>query len=88
MNWQQVYDAIPMRFGRKDEQILTQAFEDFVGGVSQARRLFNLYKQAKNTTSGNCFTLQKMPNTHDVFLELAQENGFTEEQAEALYSMQ
>jgi hypothetical protein len=61
-------------FGEIDEQAMTDQFEDFVGGVKKAQRLWQLWKRYKYQP------LEKYINN-------AKAEGFTENQALALLEL-
>jgi hypothetical protein len=86
-SWQEIYDEVPMVFNRKDEQALTEAFEDFVGGSQNGFQLMRIHTCAKQSTSGNQFTFRKTKNTYEVFVEMAKKVGFTEEHCDAFYDL-
>jgi len=74
-------------FGGIDEQALTDEFEEFVGGPRRGFRLKDIYTRAQQSTSGNRYTLKKMPTTNEVFLRMAKNDGYTERQAKAFLEL-
>ena len=68
----------------KDEQLMTESFEELVGGVSKARQLFNLYK---NSHSHNPLYGEKRTK-QQVFETKAKNEGFTNEQIQFFYELQ
>jgi hypothetical protein len=85
--WQEIYDAIPDGpFGSgKDEQALTDAFEDFVGGPSRAFQLMRIYTKSQASAGKNYFKANKKDhiNLEQDFKERAGREDFTEEEAQA-----
>ena len=91
--WSEVYKAVPaapFNPSAKDEQALTDAFEDFVGGPEQGFRLMRLYTDAVSGFSGYypCdHHYGKPPTVEQRFIAAAAGHGFTEEQAKAYLSV-
>jgi len=85
--WKEIFEAIPNNpFGSgKDEQALTDAFEDFVGGPSKTFELMRLYTKSQVVAGKNYF--KNDPKDHidlkEHFMSRAKEAGFTQEEAEA-----
>ena len=52
----------------------SQQLEQCVG-IKNAFKLMNLWERAVQVTSGNRFTLQKLPSTTDMFKQLCYHNG-------------
>lgn len=63
-----------------NEQEATDKLESLVGGSDKAFRLMRIYESAKNTTSGEKFSLRMRPRTvESVFTDTAVRNGYSAE---------
>jgi hypothetical protein len=74
----------PFLPGKQDEQSSTAAFEEYMGSVARAQRLFKIYKDSH---PGQDHRSRPIPKT-EVFRRRAVAQGFAAEEAEALLMLQ
>lgn len=71
----------------RDEQAAHEEFEQLVGGPERGFRLMRLYESARQSASGNRFTLQKMPSAEEIFRKRAKQDGYTDKQITAFLNL-
>ena len=85
--WKEIYNAVPNKpFGvGKDEQALTEAFENFVGGPKRGFHLMRIYGKSLGRVSKNYFKRDKADHIdlEQDFRDNAMYEGFTNEEATA-----
>lgn len=69
-----------------DEQATTDAFEDYMGSVYRAQRIFGIYKQSYPGIRVSAF--DKPKSKEEIFWHKAKDAGFTENEIDALLSIQ
>lgn len=75
------FQSVPGPFGGIDEQATTKAFEDFMGGVARAQRIFQIYVNSYPSKHPNP---RYSKNKEQVFTDNATRQGFSEREIEAL----
>ncbi len=68
----------------RDKQAEHEAFEELVGGPDRGFRLMRIHERARQTVSGDRFSLGRRQRSPDeVFRRLASQEGYSSEQIEA-----
>ena len=74
-------------FGGKDEQAMTDNFEELCGGVTKAQRLFFLWKHSDATGTKFDMLYGVGLTKSQVFERHAKREGFTDKQIDAFYNL-